>query len=175
MNIFSLNAQFQRLEEALEDAGDSPSPELLAEISSAIAASKDAIEQTGFWRRSIKARIELCKERRAILAATIAKAELALDRIDAALLPVLEAQGTTRFPEFTMGVRRSELVAVAVAPGIPIQMIPDEFVRYEEPTLRKEAILAAVKGGRVLPEEIIIERTPTKSITQRSANQKKEE
>ena len=172
MNIFDLNKNWQRLDEVLEDTAGEITPEIEGLLAELVNESKGSLEQAGFYRRSLENQIAVCKERRAALAATVERCEAKMDRLNAALVPVLKNLGKAqKFPEFTMSTTTRESVAFALKPGVQIFELDESFFRVVEPTLNLPALKEARKAG-FLPEQIDTVVTESTSVMMRTASKK---
>lgn len=173
MNVFELDQNWLRLDEALEESGGELTEALEAVLNELINDSKPALERAGFYLRFIESQIDICKERRAALAATIAASEAKADRIKDVLVNVLKRLGKPqKFPEFTLSTVTRESVAFELKPGSEFYEIPPALYRqkYE---LNLTALKEARKAG-ALPEQIAVAASESTSVTLRKAGKKAE-
>lgn len=172
MNVFGLNHEFADLDAALESNDGELTPELEAQLQRLVNETPAALEQAGFWRQAVQARIEVAKKRRSALAASIEKSEAFLDRLDAQLLPILKSLGKpAKFAEFTLSTLNRTSYHFAVSVDADIFTLDSSFVRYKEPELNKTALTDAYKAGQ-LPEGVTCVETPSTSVTLRVPKKK---
>ena len=174
MNVYDLNANWLRLDELLEESGGEVTPDIAALEAELITESKESLEQVGQYREWIKAQVAICKDRRAALAATAERMETKLERVDAALIHILQNLGKPqRFAEFTLSTVTRTNQSFVVKPNACIAELPEKFVRWREPELNITALKLAFKEGAI-PEIIAIEESSSTSVMQRRPNAKKE-
>jgi len=172
MNIFGLSPTFAHLEEQLVENGGELTPELEALMAEALTEAPAALEQAGFLKLALRKRVEIIKERKACLDASIKAAEASEERVDAALEKILAVTGKQKFPEFTLSTATRESVAIALKPGADVLELPSAFVRYTDPSLNLTAIKEARKAGQELPEILEIAASTSTSVTLRRAGKK---
>jgi hypothetical protein len=172
MNIFGLSPTFATIEEQLVENAGELTPELEALLAEAITESGPALEQAGFLKLALRKRVEICKERKAALDASIRAAEASEERVDAALEKILAVVGKQKFPEFTLSTTTRESVSFALKPGVQAFELPEQFVRVREPELVLTALKEARKAGQ-LPEGLLdVMATESTSVTLRRAGVK---
>lgn len=175
MNIFGLSPTFARIEEALVEGAGELTPELEALMAEAMTEAPAALEQAGFLKLALRKRVEIAKERKASLDATIKAAENAEERVDACLEKILAITGKQKFPEFTLSTTTRESVAFALKPGAAVFEIPDTFVRFRDPELNLTALKDARKAGQELPAALEVSVSESTSVTIRRAGKKADE
>lgn len=174
LNIFDLDANWLRLDNALEEAAGEITPEIEAVLNELINESKPALERAGFYLKALENQVDICKERRAALASTIERTEAKAARVKAVLVNVLQRLGKAqKFPEFTLSTVTRESVAFALKPGAEYYELPADYFRqkYE---LNLAALKEARKEGTKLPEQITVAVSESTSVTLRTAGKKAE-
>ena len=172
LNVYDLNANWLRLDDLLEESGGEITPEIEALEKELITESKESLEQAGQYRSWIQSQVAICKERRSALAATAERMEAKLDRVDAALVRILQALGKPqRFAEFTLSTVTRTNQSFTVKPNACIAELPEKFVRWTEPTLNIVALKAALKDQSI-PEHVAVEETTSTSVMQRKSAKK---
>lgn len=173
MNVWDLNANWQRLEEQLIlDAGEitETTDAFMAEM---LAEGPAAMEQAGWTKLSLRNRIAVAKSRIEALRGTIEAAERAEERLDAALVKAVESFGKQKFPEFSLFTTTREKASYAPKPGVDLIDLPAEFLRFREPELQIRALEEARKAG-ALPVGIDVVVNESTSVTLRTAAKKTE-
>jgi hypothetical protein len=171
MNVWNLSLEWQQLDQLLEESCGELTPEVEAHMETLVTASKDAVESAGFYRLWLDTQEATCKARRAALAASLEVINKKYERLDAALVVILQKTGKQKFPEFTLSTTTRENVAFAPAPGVDLIDLPSQFVRYSEPVLNLTALKEARKAG-TLPPEVEAVATETTGVMLRKATQK---
>jgi hypothetical protein len=174
MNVFDLDQNWLRLDEALEDAGGELTSELEAILNELINESKPALERAGHYLKALENVTDVCKDRKKALDATIARTEAKASRVKAVLVNVLQRLGKAqKFPEFTLSTVTRESVAFALKPGAEFYELPADFFRqkYE---LNLAALKDARKAGSTLPEQITVAVSQSTSVTLRNSGKKAE-
>lgn len=174
MNVYDLNANWLRLDEAIEEAAGELTPEIEGLMAELLDESKGSLEQAGFWRKSLLNRVEICKERRRNLAAQIERTESTIDHLDTALAAIIVRLGKPqKFPEFTLSTQKRDKHIFALKPGCEWWEIDPGFVKTTiEPRLN-ELKLAAKEGN--LPEQITHETFSETSLMMRTPSKPKED
>jgi hypothetical protein len=171
MHIYEIDSNWQRIEGLLEESCGELTPEIEEALGALITESPEALERAGHYVKALEAVQEVCKARRAALAATIERTEAKAEKVRAAMAAVLKRIGKpVKLPEFTLSTQTRTSYAFAVAPGVEVFELPTQFWKQPEPELVKSALNEAAKAG-TLPESItclestntsLMIRTPTK-------------
>lgn len=161
MNVWELDSNFKSLDSLLEESAGELTPEIEEALATLITESKGALEKAGFYRQYLEAQITHAKDRRATLAAGIEQTERKLDRLEAAMVTVLEKTGKQKFPEFTLSTTTRTSYAFELAPGTDIFDLPTNICRFTEPVLDKRACAEVHKAGHLPAGIAVAESTKT--------------
>lgn len=171
MSVWEVSENFLHLDALLEESAGELTPEIEENLATLVTEGKGALESAGNYRRWLEAQVQVCKDRRAALAATIQTTEAKLARLEGAMVTVLSAIGKpVKLPEFTLStMTRSKWEFSAT---VPLFELPPDAIRYAEPTLNKTYLNELKAAGQAIPEGLIAVAITTTSLTVRTPKKK---
>lgn len=170
-NVWSVAENFLHLDALLEESAGELTPEIEQGFETLITEGKDALESAGNYRRWLEAQVQVCKDRRAALAATIQLTETKLARLEGAMVTVLEKIGKpVKLPEFTLSTMTRNKWEFSAT--VPLFELPDDCLRYKEPELNKTYLNELKAAGQAIPDGLVAVQITTTSLTVRTPKKK---
>lgn len=171
MSVWEVSKNFLSLDALLEESAGELTPEIEENLATLVTEGKDALESAGNYRRWLEAQVQVCKDRRAALAATIQTTEAKLARLEEAMVTVLSAIGKpVKLPEFTLSTMTRNKWEFSAT--VPLFELPDDCLRYKEPELNKTYLNELKSAGQSIPAGLVAVQITTTSLTVRTPKKK---
>lgn len=174
MNIYDLTENWQRLDALLEETGGELTPEVDELLATMVDESPVALERAAHYLKALENVQEVCKARRAALAATVERTESKAEKVRTLMADVLKRIGKpVKLPEFTLSTQTRTSYAFEVQPGVELFELPTQFWKQPDPVLVKSALNEAAKAG-TLPDGVVCSESTNTSLMIRTPKAKAE-
>ena len=161
IKLYEITPAWEAIQNTLLESCGDLTPEIEAQMTALLGASKDKLEAAGYVKRNLEIHADLARaqagvfqENAAACMGMVKTFEGAADRLGAMMAPALKVTGTIKTVAGTLYATRRVNYAITLKPGVDIKSLPREFWRQADPELNKKPLQDLAKLHPVTEEQL---------------------